>query len=336
MGIANYNAESIINAINTNTERKAYFEGCGINVQNAHSLETAIKMAKMDWEVVKMQMAFIKQVPQTLADGTQILVDVPQVFKNNFVTVRSDTMEPLGTVKKNYQVLQNRESYDFLDSLVATGDAKFETAGVYGKTGAKTFISMSTEPLEILGDEFVPYILFLNSFDGSGAVQAMFTPIRTWCSNTLARAKREAVNRITIRHSNSMKVQLEIAKEILLKNTKYLEALKKEAEKLAVTPFSQEAFEAFVKEQFPVNTEDSNIIQVRNMEQIARLLKAYKEDDLTDFAGTAWRAVQAMSDFESHKPVFRQTEGAQFANMKTVIDMMPLTNLLADRILQAA
>jgi phage/plasmid-like protein (TIGR03299 family) len=329
MAIAQYDA-SKINAMGT--ERKMYFEGIGVNVQEAQSLETAINVSGLNFEVSKQPLSFMTQVPQQLGDQT-ILVDVPHPYPNQFATVRTDTLEPLGVVGKDYQILQNIEAFDFLDGLV--GDAKFETAGLYGN-GAKSFITMSTEPMKILDDEFAPYILFTNSFDGSGAVRVMFTPIRVFCSNALVRAIKNATNKLSIRHSSNLQVRLDNAKHVLLNNTNYLNALKAEAEKLAVTPFSAEAFEALARQLYPVNAEDSEIIQVRNMAQIEALLNAYRQNDLQNFNNTAYKAVQAVADFESHKPVFRQTNQMDMKNIKTVMLGMPLLNMVTDRMLASA
>lgn len=329
MGIAQYDVNKV-NAMGT--ERKLYFEGIGVNVQQAHSLETAINVSGLNFEVAKHPLSFMTQVPQQL--GTQtILVDVPHPYPNQFATVRTDTLEPLGIVGKDYQILQNLEAFDFLDSLV--GDAKFETAGLYGN-GAKSFITMSTEPMKILDDEFAPYILFTNSFDGSGAVRVMFTPIRVFCSNALVRAIKNATNKLSIRHSSNLQSRLDNARYVLLNNTNYLNALKAESEKLAVTPFSAEAFEALARSLFPVNTEDSELVQVRNEAQIEALLRAYKQDDLANFNNTAYKVVQAVADFESHKPVFRQTNQIDLKNIKTVMLGMPLLNMVTERMLAVA
>ena len=331
MGIAQYNSE---NVTMMNAERKMYFEGLGVDVTKAHDLNTAINVSGLNFEVEKLPISFSKPMPQDMGNGTSILVNVPFEIPNQFATVRTDTNEPLGIVGKQYEILQNYEAFDFLDSLVQ--EAKFETAGFYGPTGAKSFITMSTEPLEILGDEFAPYILFTNSHDGSGTVKAMFTPIRIFCSNCLARAMKSAQNKVSIRHKRNMKTNLEIAKSVLLAHTKYLEALKEEAEKLAVTPFSEAAFIALAKSLYPVKADDSNVVQVHNMAMVEALLKAYKKDDLSNFNDTAWKAVQAFADFESHEPVFRNTKNMKYHNIANVMNDMELTNRVANMILAGA
>lgn len=329
MGIAQYDVNKVSSM---GTERRMYFEGIGVNVQNASSLETAINVSGLNFNVNKQPLQFTTQVPQPLGDQI-VLVDVPHPYPNQYATVRTDTLEPLGIVSKDYQILQNIEAFDFLDSLV--GDAKFETAGLYGN-GAKSFITMSTEPIKILDDNIAPYILFTNSFDGSGSVRVMFTPIRVFCSNCLVLAIKSATNKISLRHSRGLQSRLDNARYVLLNNTNYLNALKAQSEKLAVTPFSAEAFEALARELFPVNTEDSEVIQVRNLVQIEQLLTAYRQDDLQNFNNTAYKAVQAVADFESHKPTFKNSNAKDFKNIKTVMLGMPLLNMVTERMMSVA
>ena len=315
MGIANFDS------------RKNYFDGLGTEIQNVSSLDNAIKLAKLDYEVEKRKIYVNNSI---INPETGKSVPHFEIIPDTFATVRTDTNVVLGTVKKNYQVLQNREAFDFLDSIIA-GGAKFETAGTFKRNEAASFITCSTEPIKILDDDIAPYLLFMNSFDGTGSVRCMFTPIRIFCSNCLNRAIKNAINKISIKHSGSMRDRLDASREILLQNTKYLEALKGEAEKLAVTPFSEESFEALARELFPSNENDSNIIKIRNEEMIEQLLNAYRQDDLQNFNNTAYKVVQAVADFESHKPMIKKSKEADFANMKVVLAGMPLLNMVADR-----
>lgn len=328
MGFAKYNAEEIERILKNATPRKKFYDGMGINVENVHSLETVLKLTGLDFEVQKFPLQFMAEQAFTL-NGEAATAQVPYAIPDMYATVRTDTMKALGTVGKNYEILQNSEMFDFLDSLEGM-DAQYECGGTYGKNGAKSFITMSTEPMKILGDDFQPYINFLNACDGSGSVRVMFSPVRLFCSNCIAIAIKKADRVISIKHSPSMTRRLEIAKHVMLENTRYFEALKFHAEKLAVTPFSQEAFEALLHELYPVKTEDSNRVQVNNLAQIEHLLNAYKQDDLSNFRNTAWGVVQAFADAESHPLQLRKTQNpAGFTNV--IVNGMPLLNQIWDR-----
>lgn len=327
MLFANYDSnkvKAVLEAVES-TERKAWFEGMGINVENATSMESALKISGLDFEVEKRPVYFSNEGKR---DKKGHFMPPYIKVENMEMTVRTDTNIGLGVVTPKFEILQNRDAFDFLDSLVV-GGAKFETAGLFKKNGAASYVTMSTEPIKILGDDFNPYMMIVNGHDGGTSVRVCITPVRAVCRNTAILALKKATSTVSIHHSKKMYDKLEVAKEVLLANSKYMEALKEEAEKLAVTPFSAENFEAMAKKLFPVNQEDSEIIQIRNLAMIERLLKAYQEDDLQNFNNTAWKAVQAVSDFESHKPSFRKSTKVAnngTAEFQVVMNMSPLVN----------
>ena len=71
---------------------------------------------------------------------------------------------------------------------------------------------------------------------------------------------------------------------------------------------------------------------------VEQLLKAYKQDDLQNFNNSKWKVIQAVSDFESHRPQIRKTK--EISNTGTpgfqvVMNGMPLLNQVY-RMLQEA
>lgn len=314
MGIATFNS------------REKYFDNIGKEITNATCLEQAMKISGLDYEVQKAPVYFMPKVEAVNGKMIPKTTKIPDTY----CLYRSDTNLPFGTCKSRYEILQNIEAFNFLDGLIA-GGAKFETAGTYGKNGAKSFITVSTDPIKILDDEIQPYILLLNSFDGTGSVKAMFTPIRTWCSNTLnltfKKVKELNLTCVNVRHTKNIGMAMEQAKTLLLKNTKYLATLEAISQKLAVTPFSKEAFEEMVKVLYPQNDPELGKRKITiNTSLAEELLKAYAEQDLGNFDGTAYKAFQAVADFESHKPVKRKTDKANEQALLTVINGMPVLN----------
>lgn len=327
---ATYDAKKVVKALEglDSTERKAWFETMGVNVQNAQSLESALKISGLDFEVEKKPLCFMDT--GEIRDGRKM----PPRYRTvpgMWATVRNDTHGYLGVVSDEYEILQNRDAFDFLDSLSAMG-AKFETAGEYKRNGAGNYVTMSTEPMTILGDKFQPYLMIVNSHDGKGSVRITFTPMRVVCKNTMISALRGSENIITIQHSKRMFDQLVAAKETLLANTNYMNELNKLAEELAVKPFSEEAFRKFCENQFPIRTEDSEVVQIRNLGQIEAMMRAYQQNDLDNFKGTAWKAVQAISDFESHPVTLRKTKKIGESGTKefqnVVIAGMPMLQMM--------
>lgn len=335
---ANYDAKKVAKVLEAvdNSERKAWYETQGITLKNVTSLDVALKLSGLDFEVEKKPVYFNSTFGMTNEAGKNLPPKFTKI-EGQFTTVRTDTMQPFGVVTDAYEILQNRDAFDFLDSLVVEG-AKFETAGFFKKNGAASYITMSTEPMEILGDKFDPFMMISNGHDGGSAVKVCLTAIRAVCKNTAVLALKKASNLVTVQHSKKMYDKLLVAKEVLLANTKYMEELKIVAEELAVKPFSEEAFEALVRKLYPIEEEKSEIIQIRNLAQIEHLLRAYKQDDLQNFNGTAWKALQAVSDAESHALRFRKSN--KIANNGTpefqvVYNGMPMLNKVFNILMEA-
>lgn len=328
---ASYDADVVTKALNavSNTERKAFYEGMGITLENCQTLESALKISGLGFEVKKLP------IYHQGLNGEYDFHQVPEMY----ATVRSDNGATLGVVGEGYQLLQNTEAFEFLDSLVAIGNCKFQSAGNFKRNGGASYIQMQTESLKILDDDFDNYIMISNGHDGNSAVVVCITPVRAWCKNSATLALKKATCKVSVRHTVNMHDNLEKAKEVLMANTHYLEALKEEAEKLAVKPFSKEAFEALAYKLFPVKSDATELVQIRNLAQIEQLLNAYKEDDLSNFQGTAWGALQAISDTESHKMQFaKRTKISDKGTpnfQSVIINGMPLLNK-AYKIIQEA
>ena len=92
---------------------KPAWHGLGTVLDHAPTSEAALEAAHLDWRV---DMRALKTV-----DG----IDVP----DNFATVRADNQTVLGVVSAKYKVVQNRTAFAFLDSLVESGDMRYESAG---------------------------------------------------------------------------------------------------------------------------------------------------------------------------------------------------------------
>ena len=290
--------------------RKVYFDGVGTEITGTQKTEQAIKLSGLDYTVQKE--------PLYLGNGKQV--------EDIYANVRTDTGDVIGKVGKNYTVVQNQEAFDFLDSLV-DGGANIVNAGSI-KNGQTSYIVAETEPMKILGDEFKPYILFTNSFDGGTSIQAMFTPIRVFCSNCYVAATKQAQNKITIKHSKNAKDNLYIARDTLLQNTKYLEYLKKRSEELALEKFTSQQFEASLDEFIPGLHAEEGIIRERAEQLRQVVMNAYNAEDLRNYNDSIYKAIMAMADVDSHKESIRNTKN-EFVFMQRVMGGMVMLNQYA-------
>lgn len=87
------------------------------------------------------------------------------VWNPNYrANIRSTDNKVLGVVTDRYQVVQNREAFDFTDAMIG-GGCQYETAGsLFG--GKKIFFLAKTDTATILDDEVEPYMCFTNNHDG--------------------------------------------------------------------------------------------------------------------------------------------------------------------------
>lgn len=295
---------------NSQKERSLYFDGAGNDVVGALSSYEAMELGGLNYDVVKKEIM--------TADGL--------IIPDKFATVRTDTNEVLGVVGKNYNIVQNSEGFAFVDDIISEG-AQYECAGTYdGGKGA--WMCAKTDPIKILDDDFDPYILFTNSFDGTGTIKAMFTPVRTFCSNCFVKAEKQAQNKISIRHTRDAKDRLYIAKDTLLQHSRYLDSIKQFSEDMAVTQFTRDDFAKLSEQLIPMKEEYKQGMQERVEQARNELMVAYNEADLNNFNNSAYRALMAVSDYESHRQPIRQTNNQQIYLKRVMAGMVMLNTAM--------
>ena len=304
--------------------RAWFLENVGPDMTGVNTLEAALKMAELDYTVTKIPASYninagIKGMPPRY-------VKVPGWF----TLIREDTREVMGMVQGRYEILQNRDAFNFLDTLIGEG-AKIETASSWGPHNSRSFICMSIEDVDILGDKFTPYFVLMNGFDGKQSVRCAFLSERVWCHNMINRAFKKALASFNIRHNTAMSDHLTVAHQILSADAKQIHALKAQAELLALKPFNESQFLTWAHDMFPVQGEGlAKRTITMNTQKLDLLMECYRMDDLNNIRGSAWGAIQAVSDFESHlvAPSGRR-ERPELAMFNTTVQKeMPILNNL--------
>lgn len=165
------------------------WHGLGTEVPNAMTSAEAIEMGDLDWEVSTYPLRVELPGPEFHDDDDDVMrhhpagiIDFPEMR----VIYRVKDRKPLGVAGPGYQPIQNREGFDFMDGLVATGDVKYEVVG--SLKGGKTVFMLARLPQEISvggGDKVFPYMLLTTSHDGKAACRVLPTTVRVVCNNTL-------------------------------------------------------------------------------------------------------------------------------------------------------
>ncbi|MFC4163871.1 DUF932 domain-containing protein [Epilithonimonas zeae] len=197
-------------------KQKAW-HGLGLIVDHYPTSEEAIKYAGLDYEVVKSPLltkaSSLIETEEGITIGSSDL-DVPNYFAN----IRTDNNIVLGVVGKEYQIVQNREAFNFFDSIVGSNKGiKYETAGALGN-GERIFITAKLPDYIRVGngdDITEKYIFLTTSHDGSGSITAAFTPVRIVCQNTLNASLKNMTNVVRIKHTSGAKQRIETAHKVM-------------------------------------------------------------------------------------------------------------------------
>ncbi len=272
------------------TGRTAPWHGLGTMVENAPTSEDALILAGLDWKVVQKNLV--------TEDG----FSVPG-FKAN---VRDLDNRTLGVVTDRYKVVQNDEAFSFTDSLLGEG-VTYETAGSL-QEGRRTWILAKLPQRYIIsGDELTPYLVFMNSHDGTGAIKAAMTPIRVVCQNTLNLALATAKRSWSTNHVGDIRGKLQDARDTLLYAERYMAELGKAIDVLNRQKLSDKQVYEYIDQLFPLmdNATEQQKKNLRRMkEDVAK--RYFETPDLQHVGKNAYRFVNAVSDFATHAKPLRE------------------------------
>lgn len=264
--------------------RKVPWHGLGTKVMDAPDSKTALELAGLDWRVEQRAMVTVDGQP------------VPG-FKAN---VRDRDNRVLGVVSNRYKVVQNDEAFAFTDELLGEG-VRYETAGSL-QGGRRTWILARLPQRYIIsGDQITPYLVFMNSHDGTGAIKAAMTPIRVVCMNTLNLALSTAKRSWSTNHVGDISGKMEDARYTLLYADRYMAELGKAIDRLNRQKLSDRQVYEYIDALFPL-ADGATEIQKKNLLQMKETVKRcyYEAPDLQDMGRTAYRFVNAVSDFATH------------------------------------
>jgi phage/plasmid-like protein (TIGR03299 family) len=220
-----------------------------------------------------------------------------------------DTHAVLGVVGKDYTVFENKYAFDFMDCLVGDKLAMFETAGSL-KGGRKVWM-LARIPKEYRAgpeDLIKPYVLLVNSFDGSTALRMLPTTVRVVCQNTLNLALRDGVSGITIRHSSSLDERVKEARLKLGVIAARFDAFDEELHAMLDAELTARQVNRYFNSLLPAVTDEMSLRGLANRRVTLENFKNNFEDDtntLPGVKGTVWAAYNAVSEWADHQRKFR-------------------------------
>lgn len=282
--------------------REKPWHSLGVEVTEAPASADALRFAGLDWQV--------RQEPVFNARGG--------VVKGYKANIRGSDGSVLGIVGDRYKVVQNADAFRFTDDLIG-GDVRYETAGSL-REGRQIWLLARMPERKVAGDDVTPYLCFTNTHDGSSGLKVCMTPIRVVCNNTLNLALASAKRVWSMRHTESIHGRLEEARDCLFLAGEYMDGLAGYANVATHTILRDRDIQAILDELFPI-TEDMGERERNTAEKCRnQFMACYFAPDIAKFRGTAWGAINAVSDMATHSMPHRNTKNYAENNWGRIMD----------------
>jgi len=284
--------------------RQVPWHGLGTIIEEAPTSDDALRLAGLDWKVIQSDV---------------ICKDKNEIIPRLKVNIRDTEKKVLGMVTDKYKIVQNTEAFAFTDALLGEG-VRYETAGSLA-SGRRVWMLARLEGTKITDEAIDPYLVFTNSHDGTGAVRVAITPVRVVCQNTLNFALSTAQRQWSCAHKGDIQSKMEDARNTLMNAQTYMGALEEEFGELKLKSLSDDQVKAYIEMLLPFESGDSDrkILNIKSLRD--ELMYRYKEaPDLRILEKSAYRFVNAVSDFATHREPGRRTRNYQENMFMQTID----------------
>ena len=272
--------------------REKPWHGLGTEVKEAPTSADALVYAGLDWTV----------------DQKNVYTEDSALISGYKVNIRSTDNATLGIVSDRYKVVQNEDAFKFTDDLLGAGVA-YETAGALQNGRKVWMLARMPHRYIIAGDEIAPYLVVMNSHDGSSGIKVAMTPIRVVCQNTLNLALGSAKRIWTTKHTENVMSRVHEARETLMLAEAYMGELGRGIDELSQIRLSDRKVMEFMQEIFPISNDVPDGQRKNNLRLLDDLKMRYWEaPDLSNVGRNGYRFVNAVSDFATHADSIRRTK----------------------------
>lgn len=300
--------------------REKPWHGLGVQVMEAPASADALIWAGLDWRVIQRDVC--------TDEGCWI-----PGYKAN---VRDTDGSVLGIVSDRYKVVQNEDAFQFTDDLLGEG-VTYETAGAL--QGGKKVWMLAKMPHRyiIAGDEIAPYLVVMNSHDGSSGIKVAMTPIRVVCQNTLNLALNSAKRIWTTKHTENVMLRVHEAEETLGLAKKYMGELGRGIDTLSRIRLTDKKVAEFMQEFFPVDTDMPDVQRKNNLRLLEDMKRRYWDaPDLSNVGRNGYRFINAVSDFATHADPIRKTRNYNENLFLRTVEGIPMIDKAYKMVLAAA
>lgn len=289
--------------------RTATWARVGTDIRECKNVQEALQTAGLDYTVTK----------------SEIMLPSGIVIPDKVATVKEETGDYIGVVSKSYQIYQNQDAFDFVDSIP---DIKFVKAGETN-TGMVYVIGQLPET-KVLNDTFTPYVIFQTSHNGRYNVRATICPLRIVCQNQFAYTFKTMRNTFDIRHSRQLPTKVAQAQILIQDTAQYMAGFTNTAEELALLKIDSRDTVYEIIDKFFDSTRELTERQKKSLEDRKdEYMICYTRDDNQNFQGTAWGMINAFSDFFTHKKRKETKNAAESAFMNVTFDTEAMNKFMS-------
>ena len=227
--------------------------------------------------------------------------------------------------KKSYTICQNRDAFQFVEGFGE--DVNIVKAGE--TSSGMIYLIGELPETAIVGDKFKPYLIIENSHNSDFALKAAVVPLRIVCQNQFNIAFREAKSSYSVKHTTNIQSALGEASRMLETSYEYMKQFNNHAETLAAKKVNIEKVSEYL---FPMPLELSERSAHKIEENKQTFLDAYNSPDNANFKGTAWGALNAATDYYTHKSTKRGTEEGRFVQTVVYPEFLRLAQYTVENI----
>lgn len=257
----------------------------------------------LDYQVVKVQ----------LYDPNGNAIEAWGTFRWNAVDIAANDATKvvfLGTVGKDYTVIQHGEGFRMVDQLIASVDgAHYETAGALGDGEKVWGLANLKFSINVGNDESKVYLLFHTGHDGSASHSYSTVITRVVCQNTLKLAVREgAMGAFRIQHTKNAGDRLAACHEALASLQENTLTVQEKLNYLANRKVTRESADKIFDRLFPKTEVEKDGVTVlesstRRDNVLAQILELYESNDNDAFPeqrGSGYNLLNAVTAYTDH------------------------------------
>jgi len=276
------------------------WHGEGIHLAKPATVEEALKVGGLNWEVGKIDLMTADDPPCPILQRKALVrLDLPA----------GDAKRVLGVAYPGFSPLQNKDGAMIFDAIFGQGKPVYNTGGYLGNGEKVWLLAKIDKTLKIGGEDIVePYALFANSHDGSMAFNIQLTTVRVVCQNTLSIALREKKFGKPFRraHKGSFFEHAQAAQEFFAETLKELDFVAD-----SFTVLSNRTCNDKKSDKYPglLKAYESKLKGNKDArKEITRLREEGKGMKMDTCRGTFWGVLNAVLEYVDH---YKETKGSK-------------------------